>query len=129
MTAFGADPKSPKVSHNYEQVLQRFGRLREIPDDYEPPANAEFLWWLFWHFSHRRKSGDGNSFAIEYGEIFAYMSTTGEVLSPIEVDIIIAMDDAFRKQLAETRDDQRKFNEKPSGKGPPQGAPWAKKLR
>lgn len=126
----GASPKAPKVSHSYEQVLTRFSRTGEIPDEYEPPFDSEHLWDLFWHFSHRRKSGDGNSFAIEYSELFAYMQCTGEILSPVEIEAIVAMDDAFRKQLADTREDQRKFNEPAQGSQPPtKKAPPRKKLK
>lgn len=122
MTAMGSHPDSPKVSHTWSEILTRHGRKNEIPEPFQPDIHTSELWHLFWHFSHRRKGADGNSFAIEYLELFAYMHVTGEVLSTIEVDTIIAMDDAFRAQLAETRDAQRKFNEpnqagKPLGKG------------
>lgn len=91
----------------------------EVPEEYEPPPLVEHIWNLFWHFSHRRKSSDGNSFAIEYAEILAYMHCTGEMLLPIEVDLIVSMDDAFRKQLAETREAQRNFNKPKSGNTSP----------
>lgn len=124
----GASPTSPKVSHTYAQILTRFGRTGEIPDDYDPPEELQHVWSLFWHFSYRRKSAEGNAFAIEYGEIFAYTQCTGERLTMFEVDAIVAMDDSFREQLAKTRDHQRSFNETKQDSGPPTKKPRSRSI-
>jgi hypothetical protein len=106
----GASKDAPKVSHTWAEILTRYGRQHQIPEDYEPEPLYAYLWNLFWEFSNRRKMSDGAPFAIEYAEILGYMQCTGEFLLPVEVHLITAMDDAFREEFAKVRDLQRSFN-------------------
>lgn len=112
----GAPKDAPKNSHTWAEILARFGRQQEIPEDYEPEPLFAYLWNYFWMFSNRRQMSDGAPFAIEYSEIFAYMQCTGEFLLPVEVHLITSMDDAFREEFAKVRDLQRSFN-KGTGSG------------
>lgn len=106
----GAQKDAPKESLTWAQVLTRYGRQHQIPDEYEPEPVFAYLWNMFWSFSNRRKMSDGAPFAIEYAEILGYMQCTGEFLLPVEVHLLTEMDDAFREEFAKVRDLQRSFN-------------------
>lgn len=111
----GAAKDAPKDSLTWAQVLTRYGRQRQIPDEYEPEPVFAYLWNLFWAFSNRRKMSDGAPFAIEYAEILGYMQCTGDFLLPVEVHMITQMDDAYREEFAKVRDLQRSFNKGAGG--------------
>lgn len=120
MTEKGAPKGAPKISVTWETVLTRFGRKKEIPEDYEPSEQASHIWNTFRFLSDRRKYHDGHPFAIELSEIVAYNELMGPALSQVDVRIILEMDTVFRSAFAEAKEDQRRYN------GPSSSQPTAR---
>ncbi|WP_425510206.1 phage tail assembly chaperone [Xanthobacter tagetidis] len=72
----------------------------------EPPEGAAHILGWFLDLSERRAQGYSGPNPISFAEISAWCALTGERPSREEVAIILKMDAAFLKAVAEERDEQ-----------------------
>jgi hypothetical protein len=81
----------------------------------EPPQEAEHVWGWFWALNAQRRSGPE---ALEYREVQAWSELTATPIRPIEVQMLMSMDGAFRAAVNAERAEQRKAK-KDEPKPPP----------
>lgn len=94
---------------------QSFGA--EVPESPEIPAEAMHAWLIWWRLNTRRPAGEGIN-PLPYGEVESFCKLTGTILTPEDIQMIEAMDNAFIGSVAEERKGMfdRMKDEKPKGK-------------
>lgn len=95
---------------------QAFGA--SVPEQPEIPDAAMHAWLIWWRLNARRPVGEGIN-PLPYGEIESFCKLTGTILTPEDMQMIEAMDNAFIGSVAEERKAMfdRIKNEKPKGNG------------
>jgi hypothetical protein len=89
-----------------ETRRQRNARFDEPSPEIDVPPEGEHVWGWFWELSHRRGTGPE---ALTFGEVAAWRRLTGQDVEPAEVEMIMAMDDAY---LRAVREDQAAARER-----------------
>ena len=85
-------PDGQKVSRrqSLQQVAKSLGRMpKELADAPELPDGTEYLWLLFCDLK--------NAGRVSYSEMAAYQAMTGVELTPLEVDCMRRLDEAWTR--------------------------------
>lgn len=82
------------------QYNAKFGQAEKNQPVIIPPQ-ARHVWDWFWQLSNRRVSGPE---VLSYSEVQAWARMTATPVRPEEVEMLMAMDDAY---VAEVREEQR----------------------
>ncbi|MEA5123314.1 phage tail assembly chaperone [Xanthomonas floridensis] len=98
-----------------ETRRQRNARFEQSTPDVDMPEEAVHVWEWFWLISGRRKSGPE---AISYSDIGEWQRLTLRDVLPEEVEMLMAMDDAY---LRAVREEQAAARERP----PEPGNTWS----
>lgn len=69
------------------------------------------MWSWYWALRRRAARGDGFSQPLGYSDIAAWATMTRTLVRPEEVEMLVAMDDAYLSTSAEEREAQRKADE------------------
>jgi hypothetical protein len=85
-----------------------------VPDD--PVVSLEHVWSWFWHLSNRRQPGFDSQAPITYSEIKNWTLLTRTVVTPSEVELLIAMDDAYLEQISIERKARHERDKPPETK-------------
>lgn len=83
----------------------------KIPPEPEVPEEGEHIWSWFWRLNARRQPGFESTAPLSYEQILYWSGMTRTFVSPEEVEILTAMDDAFVIGIAEGREKKRKRDE------------------
>lgn len=110
--------KSGPIEVTRAEYNEAFGA--EVPED--PFIPLEHVWEWFWLLNGRRQSGFDSPNPITYGEIGSWSNLTRIIIAPSEIELLIAMDDAFLEQVSIERKsrserDKEKVKSKPGSKG------------
>lgn len=86
----------PETRREYNQ---RFGQ----PPGPEPdvPDAASHVWDWFWQLNGRRFSNDGGPQPVTYTEIQSWREAMRVLVTPEEIRMLLAMDDAYRAKSGE----------------------------
>lgn len=105
------DKKAPVK--NYLTRRDRYELFGQSDKIEEPiiPDDGDYLWDAFWSLSRRRQQGFNGPQPLSFSEVGYWLALKREQLSPPEVDILIAMDDAFLSSIEQEREDQRAAND------------------
>jgi hypothetical protein len=76
----------------------RFGNGDKNPPETELPEGTDHLWQWFWNLSKRRRAGPEH---ISYGDIGEWVRLTETLIDPEEIEVLIAMDDAWMRGVRE----------------------------
>jgi len=79
----------------------------ESPDPPAIPDAVIHVWEWWWQLSARRSSGYDSISPLSYSEIYYWSALTRTQISPIEIDIIVKLDDAYIRAVATERREQR----------------------
>jgi hypothetical protein len=71
------------------------------PDEPDIPIEVEHVWAWFWELSSQRRSGLGGAEAFSWSEISAWMTLTQTPVIPQEIEMLTAMDLAYRTAASE----------------------------
>lgn len=93
-------------------MFERFGKDSDIPEPPECPECVEHVAQWFYELSRRRAPAMSGVAPIQYRDIQAWIELTGTLVIPEEVEMILAMDDAYREAIAEIQNEQSKKNDK-----------------
>lgn len=86
----------------------------EVPE--EPVISLEHVWNWFWLLNGRRKSGFDSPNPIGYDEVYSWSVLTRTIVTPSEVGLLMAMDDAFLEQVAIEKKGRRESDEQNKSK-------------
>ncbi|KWV17132.1 phage tail assembly chaperone [Xanthomonas translucens] len=81
-----------------ETRRQRNARFGEPSPVVEVPEEAAHVWAWFWLLSGRRRSGPE---ALNYAEIGEWQRLSQQDVLPAEIDMLVAMDDAYLRAVRE----------------------------
>lgn len=81
-----------------ETRRQRNARFEIDAPNVDVPDEVEHVWAWFWELSARRRSGPE---ALAFGDVAAWAELTGQQLLPVEIDMLMAMDDAYLRAVRE----------------------------
>jgi hypothetical protein len=101
MPAASTEKGGRKKGEKRREYNTRFGQSEKNPEPVEIPEGAEHIWNWFWALSKRRRSGPEH---IAYQEIGEWSRLTGTLVSPDEIDMLLAMDDAWMLAIREDQD-------------------------
>jgi hypothetical protein len=76
----------------------------------EPPALPDaviHVWEWWWQLNARRSSGFESLPPLSYSEIHHWSTLTRTQILPIEISIIVKLDDAYLRAIATERSEQR----------------------
>lgn len=100
-------PKTDETRREY------YIRLSQPTPEVDPPEELSHVWEWFFEISARvDRAGDGYCKKIQLSDYLAWQSLTGNIVNPVDYDILQSMDDAYcaewnkelearRKQAAE----------------------------
>lgn len=95
----------------------RFGQEDKTPEEPELPSYMDHLIGFFWGIGGQRLNGMNGSEPLQWSDIEAWSRLTRTPLLPEEVDILIAMDRAYRQAVAaEQKDAAEQKKDKPPAK-------------
>jgi hypothetical protein len=93
------------------QFNQRFGK--DSPE-VRIPEQGVHVWAWFWEVSARRRSGPE---ALSYGEVQEWQRMTCRDVLPVEVEMLMAMDDAYLRAVREEQKAARDRAMQPTSTG------------
>lgn len=91
----------------------RFGQSDKTPERPELPEYARHVWEWFMQISRQRQGGFNGPEPISWRDIAAWRDLTGTLITDTEIEMLVAMDAAYREQAAKERDER---NEAEKGK-------------
>lgn len=95
---------------DHEGETRRERNLRfgvDIAPEPEVPDHASHVWEWFWELSAARGMSETGALPIGYADIRAWMDCTGTRVIPPEIDMLTAMDRAYRSALSQELSDIR----------------------
>lgn len=99
-------------------MYRRFGKGDEVPEQQEvPDCGAHILQWFF-ELSNRRQPSMGGVSPLTFSDIAAWRDILGIEVLPGEVQMILALDVAYRKAVNDTH---QKSKSKPQECPPTKG--------
>lgn len=104
-----------KENETLAEFYERFGKGSEVPSPPEVPEFCNYLMNWFWRLSKRRQPSQGGISPITFADVGWFKELLGVPITPAEVGILLDMDDAYRKGLAENRQ-KPKAADKPEGR-------------
>jgi hypothetical protein len=100
-TTIGHDGQAEVTRAEYNEA---FGV--EVPEAPEIPDAVIHVWSWWWELSNRRKPGGESLAPLTYSEIYHWSSLTRTQITPSEIGMMIQMDDAYLRTVAEERKEQ-----------------------
>jgi hypothetical protein len=82
----------------------------EVPEVPEIPDAVSHVWDWWWELNARRAPGGESVAPITFSEIYHWSSLTRTQITPSEIGMMIQMDDAYLRSVAEERKEQRARN-------------------
>lgn len=82
----------------------RFGMSHLTPDEPDVPMVAEHVWNWFWHLSSQRRSGLNGPEPLGWEGIGYWASLTGTLVIPEEIELLVAMDIAYRTGISQEQE-------------------------
>lgn len=100
------------------EMFMRFGKGYEVPEQPEVPECGEHVLRWFFDLSGRRQPSMGGVSPLTFSDIAAWRDLRGIEVLPEEVQMILALDVAYRKAVNEAH---QKPKSKPQEGPPPKG--------
>lgn len=100
------------------EMYRRFGKESEVPEAPEAPSCAAHVLQWFFELSSRRQPSMGGVSPLTFSDIAAWRDILGIEVLPEEVQMILALDVAYRKAV---NDAHQKPKDKPQDRPPPKG--------
>jgi len=94
-----------KVEVTRAEYNEAFGV--DVPDAPDIPEAAAHVWEWWWQLNARRSPAYEALAPISYSEIAHWSSLTRTQITPTEIEMLIQMDDAYLRTVAEERKEQR----------------------
>jgi hypothetical protein len=85
----------------------------QVPD--APVVSLEYVLSWFWHLSNRRAPGFDGVAPISYTEIGSWTALTRTIVTPSEIELLVAMDNAYLEQIGIERTAKRERDAPPTG--------------
>jgi hypothetical protein len=81
-----------------QQVERQLGRKpKDLVSPVEFPSLLAHVWVAFCALSNSRSSGMGGVAAITFADIKNWLELTENILSPRDIEVIISLDQTYRK--------------------------------
>lgn len=115
--------ESVKTAVRYDIKRDYGGKQKETRREYnvrfsqhpgpevDPPDAALHVWNWFWRLNSRRAYGEAGPLPLTYTEVQSWSRLTRSEVRPDEVEMIIAMDDAYLSETAEESEAMRERSE------------------
>jgi hypothetical protein len=84
----------------------------------EPFVPLEHVWNWFWLLNARRQPGFESPSPITYEQVHSWSVLTRTIITPSEVELLMAMDDVFLEQVSIERKGKRERDESESKSKP-----------
>lgn len=110
----GSKTEVRREGESKAEMFTRFGQDGQIPEEPEVPECVAHVWRWFFDLSSRRSAGMSGPAAITWGEISAWRDLCGIMTRPYEIDMLLSMDNAYRKALS-SKDEQDTPQSPPKG--------------
>ncbi len=81
-----------------ETRRERNARFGEETPDVDVPDQGAHVWEWFWELSGRRKTGPE---ALSFAEVGEWQRLTGQDVLPVEIEMLLSMDDAYLRAVRE----------------------------
>lgn len=81
-----------------ETRRERNARFGAETPDIDVPHEGGHVWDWFWSLSNRRRTGPE---ALSFAEIGEWQRLTGQDVLPVEIEMLLSMDDAYLRAVRE----------------------------
>ena len=109
----GPDGEEPITDLQYmEWAYSIDPKAKPPPDEPEVPEAGERLWLTFWKLHARRRPGFEFPAPLSYGDFHDWSVTMRQHLSPDEVEVLVQMDDAYLRAVADGMELKRSRDER-----------------
>lgn len=82
----------------------------KTPDEPNIPNEVEYVFVWFWRLSSQRRGGFSGPDALGWDTILSWSTLTGLEVRPGEVEMLVAMDSAYRDEVSREQQARRDEN-------------------